>query len=105
MVRLKDIAARAGVSIMTVSKALRDERDVSPTTRERIQKLARQMGYVPDSAAQGLRAISARRASGKGHPRPNVGGRATQERVKPVRQWLERRCPRIALPCVAAARV
>ncbi len=55
MVRLKDIAERAGVSIMTVSKALRGEPDVSPSTRERIKTLARQMGYVPDSAAQGLR--------------------------------------------------
>jgi LacI family transcriptional regulator len=55
MVRLKDIAARAGVSVMTVSKALRGESDVSAITRERIKQLARQMGYVPDSAAQGLR--------------------------------------------------
>jgi LacI family transcriptional regulator len=55
MIRLKDIAERAGVSIMTVSKALRDEPDVSEATRSRIKLLARQMGYVPDSAAQGLR--------------------------------------------------
>lgn len=55
MVRLKDIAARAGVSVMTVSKALRGEPDVSAATRERIKQLARQLGYVPDSAAQGLR--------------------------------------------------
>jgi len=55
MVRLKDIAERAGVSIMTVSKALRGERDVSEATRSRIKALAQQMGYVPDSAAQGLR--------------------------------------------------
>lgn len=55
MVRLKDIAARAGVSIMTVSKALRGEKDVSAATRARVKLLAQQMGYVPDSAAQGLR--------------------------------------------------
>ncbi len=55
MVRLKDIAARAGVSIMTVSKALREERDVAAATRTRIRELARQMGYVPDTMAQGLR--------------------------------------------------
>lgn len=60
MVRLKDIAERAGVSIMTVSKALRGEPDVSPTTRERIKQLAKQMGYVPDSAAQGLRSRTSR---------------------------------------------
>src|SRR6185369_69705 len=55
MVRLKDIAARAGVSIMTVSKALRDEPDVSATTKARLRQLAAEMGYVPDSSAQGLR--------------------------------------------------
>jgi len=55
MVRLKDIAGRAGVSLMTVSKALRDEPDVSEATKARIKSLAQQMGYVPDSSAQGLR--------------------------------------------------
>ena len=55
MVRLKDIATKAGVSVMTVSKALRDEPDVSATTKTRIKLLAQQLGYVPDSTAQGLR--------------------------------------------------
>jgi LacI family transcriptional regulator len=55
MVRLKDIARHAGVSVMTVSKALRDEPDVSAATKARIKSLAQQMGYVPDSSAQGLR--------------------------------------------------
>ena len=55
MIRLKDIAERAGVSIMTVSKALRDAHDVSATTKTRIKLLAQQLGYVPDSSAQGLR--------------------------------------------------
>ena len=55
MVRLKDIAERAGVSVMTVSKALRDEHDVSDSTKARLKVLAQQMGYVPDSTAQGLR--------------------------------------------------
>jgi len=55
MVRLKDIARHAGVSIMTVSKALRGVPDVSAATKARIKLLAHQMGYVPDSSAQGLR--------------------------------------------------
>jgi len=55
MVRLKDIAARVGVSVMTVSKALRDEPDVSAATKVRIKQMAQEMGYVPDSTAQGLR--------------------------------------------------
>lgn len=55
MVRLKDVAARAGVSVMTVSKALRNEPDISVGTKARIKLLAQQMGYVPDSAARSLR--------------------------------------------------
>lgn len=55
MIRLKDIARHAGVSVMTVSKALRDETDVSPATKARLKALAHQMGYVPDSSARGLR--------------------------------------------------
>jgi DNA-binding LacI/PurR family transcriptional regulator len=55
MVRLKDIAQLCGVSVMTVSKALRDEPDVSAATKAKIKALAQQMGYVPDSSAQGLR--------------------------------------------------
>jgi LacI family transcriptional regulator len=60
MVRLKDIARQAGVSVMTVSKALRDEPDVSSATRTRLKALAQQMGYVPDSSAQGLRTKTTR---------------------------------------------
>jgi DNA-binding LacI/PurR family transcriptional regulator len=55
MVRLKDIAIRAGVSVMTVSKVLRDAPDISAATKARIRLLAQQMGYMPDSIAQGLR--------------------------------------------------
>jgi DNA-binding LacI/PurR family transcriptional regulator len=55
MIRLKDIAQRAGVSVMTVSKALRDAPDVSAGKKAQIKLLAQQMGYVPDSSAQGLR--------------------------------------------------
>jgi DNA-binding LacI/PurR family transcriptional regulator len=55
MVRLKDIAQLAGVSIMTVSKALREAPDVSAATRAKIRLLAQQTGYVPDSSAQNLR--------------------------------------------------
>lgn len=60
MVRLKDIALTAGVSVMTVSKALRDEPDVSAETKSRIKALAQQVGYVPDSTAQGLRSRTSR---------------------------------------------
>lgn len=57
-VRLKDIAARAGTTAMTVSRALRGSPDVAPATRERIRALAAEMGYVPDVTARGLRTRS-----------------------------------------------
>jgi len=60
MVRLKDIAQHVGVSIMTVSKALRDAPDVSAATKANIKSVAQQMGYVPDSSAQGLRTKTTR---------------------------------------------
>jgi DNA-binding LacI/PurR family transcriptional regulator len=60
MVRLKDIALRAGVSVMTVSKVLRDAPDISPATKARVKMLAEEMGYVPDSLAQGLRTRTTR---------------------------------------------
>src|SRR5664279_5152838 len=55
MIRLKDVAARAGVSLMTVSKVLRDAPDVSEVTKTRVRRLAEEMGYVPDALARGLR--------------------------------------------------
>src|SRR4051794_34838513 len=60
MVRLKDIAHHAGVSVMTVSKVMRDAPDISVATKARVKLLARQMGYVPDSTAQSLRTRTSR---------------------------------------------
>jgi LacI family transcriptional regulator len=45
---LKDVAAAAGVSLMTVSYALRDSNKVSAATRERVRAIAAKLGYQPD---------------------------------------------------------
>ncbi len=45
---------------MTVSKALRDKPDISASTRAHIQRLAQEAGYVPHSAASGLRSKTTR---------------------------------------------
>ncbi|MBM3881970.1 MAG: LacI family transcriptional regulator [Verrucomicrobia bacterium] len=55
MVRLKDIADRARVSVMTVSRVLRDAPDISAATKSRVQTIARELGYVPNAMAAGLR--------------------------------------------------
>lgn len=55
-VRLKDVAARVGVSISTVSRVLRGDnsRPVEAETVERIRAAARDLGYRPNLAARSL---------------------------------------------------
>ena len=52
MVSLKDIAQRCGVSTATVSKALHDQKDIGAETKNRIKKIAKEMGYLPNAAAR-----------------------------------------------------
>jgi LacI family gluconate utilization system Gnt-I transcriptional repressor len=51
---MADVAARAGVSNMTVSRALRDGGRVSKETRDRILAASEELGYVLDLSAGGL---------------------------------------------------
>lgn len=53
-VSIKDIARLAGVSSPTVSRALHGRGRVSDATRERITKLADEVGYTPSLVARGL---------------------------------------------------
>ncbi len=53
-VSIKDIAAQAGVSHSTVSRALQGTGRMSEETRARILALAEEMGYTPDALAQSL---------------------------------------------------
>ncbi len=55
MVSMKDIAARCGVSVATVSKALNDHSDISTKTKQMIRSIAREMGYFPNSSARALK--------------------------------------------------
>ncbi|PLS30615.1 LacI family transcriptional regulator [Bifidobacterium margollesii] len=45
MTGIKDVAARAGVSISTVSYALSGKRRISPETRQKVLRAARELGY------------------------------------------------------------
>jgi LacI family transcriptional regulator len=54
VVRLKDIAEELGVSIVTVSKALRDRPDVAKETRARILERVKHLNYRPNLAARSL---------------------------------------------------
>lgn len=53
-ISIADIARVAGVSHTTVSRALRQSPLISSETRERIQRLAQEMGYTPNAIAQSL---------------------------------------------------
>jgi len=53
-VRLKDIARDLGVSVITVSKALRDHSDISQETKARVLKRCKEMNYRPNLAARAL---------------------------------------------------
>lgn len=54
-VTLQDIAKRTGVTVNTVSRALKNKPDISVQTCQRIQKVAQEMGYVRNYAASSLR--------------------------------------------------
>ncbi|WP_205706372.1 LacI family DNA-binding transcriptional regulator, partial [Kineococcus indalonis] len=49
-----DVAARAGVSRQTVSRAVNGLGDISPATRERVLAVARELGYRPSRYGRGL---------------------------------------------------
>jgi LacI family transcriptional regulator len=53
-VRLKDIAGDLGVSLITVSKALRGAGDISEKTRQRVLKRMAELNYRPNMLARGL---------------------------------------------------
>src|SRR5688572_16495754 len=52
---MADLAKVAGVSAITVSRALRDSPLVNPETRARIAEIARQYGYAFNVSARNLR--------------------------------------------------
>ena len=54
-VTIKDIANKLGVSISTVSRALKDHPDISEKTREAVQELAKILGYKPNLIALNLK--------------------------------------------------
>lgn len=51
---MKDIAKDLGVSVVTVSKVLRNHRDISSDTRQRVLKRMKELNYQPNLAARAL---------------------------------------------------
>lgn len=52
---LKTIARISGLAVTTVSRALGDAPDISRTTKDRVRKIAKEIGYVPNRAGVRLR--------------------------------------------------
>ena len=52
---IRDIATKAGVSETTVSLAFQAGSRISRTTRDRLLRIARELNYVPHTAARELR--------------------------------------------------
>lgn len=53
-IRMRDIAAELGVSVITVSNALRNRGRISSQLRERVLKRAKELNYRPNLTAQSL---------------------------------------------------
>ena len=54
-ITLKDIARIAGISVNSVSRALRDCSDISYDTKKKVKDIADSLGYIPDNTASNLR--------------------------------------------------
>lgn len=64
---LKMIAVKCGVTITTVSDALRGDPRVAETTRKRVKQVAKEMGYMPNPFAQMLVANRSSKKSNGGN--------------------------------------
>jgi len=53
-VRLKDIAGELGLSVVTISKVLRNHGDIGEATRTRVLKRMKELNYQPNMAARSL---------------------------------------------------
>lgn len=53
-VRIEDVAARAGVSMKTVSRVLNGEPHVRDVLKEKVRQAAEELGYKPNQAARRL---------------------------------------------------
>ena len=53
-IKIYDVAGAAGVSLATVSRVLNHPEKVKPATREKIERIIKELGYKPNLNAKGL---------------------------------------------------
>lgn len=54
-VTLKDIAEEVGITTNSVSRALKNSKEISESTKEKVREVANKLGYVPNTVASSLR--------------------------------------------------
>ena len=54
-ITIKDLAEQLNISVSTVSRALKDNPEISQATRRQVQELAKQLGFRPDPIAVALK--------------------------------------------------
>ncbi|WP_083988936.1 LacI family DNA-binding transcriptional regulator [Devosia geojensis] len=57
---IRDVATRAGMSTLTVSRVINDHPSIKQSTRERVERAIRELNYEPNAAAQHVRRGSSR---------------------------------------------
>ncbi|MFC7409514.1 MULTISPECIES: LacI family DNA-binding transcriptional regulator [Hydrogenophaga] len=85
---IHDIARLAGVSSMTVSRAINQPDRVSQAMRERVLEVVRHTGFVPNATAGSLRSARARLVAAV---LPTLTGPVFQEMVRALNQALAER--------------
>ena len=85
--RMRDVAQRAGVSTMTVSRALSEPAKVSPEMRERVVAAVRDLGYVPNHLA---RSLSSNRSTTIGLIVPSIDNSIYTQTVKALSDVIRR---------------
>ncbi len=85
---IQDVARLAGVSAMTVSRALNAPQKVSPKTLQRVRDVVEQTSFVPNAMASGLRLSRARLVSAL---LPTLVGPVFQEMVEALDDALRAR--------------
>ena len=85
---MADVAREAGVNKATVSRVLRGDPRISPSTRRRVWDVARSLGYEPNAVAKGL---SSRRTDVIGVVLPDLAQRWTGELLSGLERVLAKR--------------
>jgi LacI family gluconate utilization system Gnt-I transcriptional repressor len=85
--RMRDVAKKAGVSTMTVSRALNEPGKVSADMRERVIRAVKEIGYLPNHLA---RSLSSNRSTTVGLIVPSIDNSIYTQTVKGLSDVIRR---------------